>query len=176
MSKSTALFLIITIFNLKRLKTTIIGYHTSFLGNKYNIPITIVLPLNYPYSPPIVTVNPTASMRYAPNHPNVDSNGNVRHEYLSDWKVFWLLTIYSYVTVHNIVYLFLSSFSRTVTSRLLYRSSDSCFLRGLLYMPFHRAHHSRHLRLSHTHFYHKMLLSLVCLLLFVSFKCFFMFR
>ena len=26
-------------------------------------------------------------MSIAPNHPNVDTNGNVRHEYLNDWKV-----------------------------------------------------------------------------------------
>ena len=134
----------------------------SFSGNNYNIPLTIVLPSNYPSSPPMLTVKPTANMSIAPNHPNLDPNGNVRHEYLTDWKVALpinnLLHMFLHITQHKMLS-FLFSFSRAATSRLSCRSFDSCSLRRLLYTPIDNR---LHLRLSHTHSRPRAVLSRVC--------------
>jgi ubiquitin-protein ligase len=52
----------------------------------YNIPIEVVIPDQYPDSPPIVYVRPTPTMEIKPNHSVIDSNGNVnRLPYLSRW-------------------------------------------------------------------------------------------
>lgn len=56
-------------------------------GNNYNIPLMIVLPFDYPSSPPILTVNPASNMQIAQNHPHVEPSGRVRHEYLTNWRV-----------------------------------------------------------------------------------------
>jgi len=53
---------------------------------KYNIPIRIWIPVEYPYRPPMVYVTPAAGMAITPNHPHVDSGGCVYLPYLNSWN------------------------------------------------------------------------------------------
>ena len=55
-------------------------------GQVYNIPITIWLSPNHPYTIPRVHVVPTEDMNIKPSQV-VDSNGVVSLPYLTDWKV-----------------------------------------------------------------------------------------
>jgi len=53
---------------------------------KYNIPIRLWIPVQYPYRPPIVFVTPTAGMSVTPGHPHVAANGCVYLPYLNSWN------------------------------------------------------------------------------------------
>ena len=58
----------------------------EYQGRKYNIPVEIFLPLEYPMGPPLAFVRPNSSMEVKPGHPVVDSNGSVcRLPYLCAW-------------------------------------------------------------------------------------------
>jgi len=48
-------------------------------GNRYYIPVRIVLPYNFPEVPPIIHVVPAGNMVVARNHPNVSMNGKVKN-------------------------------------------------------------------------------------------------
>ena len=70
-------------FSLVTLKGTV---QITYNHANYNIPIEVVIPDQYPDSPPIVYVRPTPTMEIKPNHSVIDSNGNVnRLLYLSRW-------------------------------------------------------------------------------------------
>lgn len=53
---------------------------------KYNIPVSIWLPENYPNSPPIVYVKPALDMVIKTHHPFVDASGVVSSTYLQNWS------------------------------------------------------------------------------------------
>jgi len=53
---------------------------------KYNIPIRIWIPVQYPYRPPMVYVTPATGMAITPNHPHVDAAGIVYLPYLNSWN------------------------------------------------------------------------------------------
>ena len=57
----------------------------NYKGNTYNIPVAIYIPNDYPYSPPICYVKPTADMMIKQGR-HVDASGKVYLPYLSDWK------------------------------------------------------------------------------------------
>ena len=57
----------------------------SYKGSMYNIPVAIYIPNDYPYSPPICYVKPTADMMIKQGR-HVDASGRVYLPYLSDWK------------------------------------------------------------------------------------------
>jgi len=70
-------------FSLVILKGTV---QITYNHANYNIPIEVVIPDQYPDSPPIVYVRPTPTMEIKPNHSVIDSNGNVnRLPFLSRW-------------------------------------------------------------------------------------------
>ena len=96
----------------------------------------------------MLKVKPTANMSITPNHPNVDPNGNVRHEYLTDWKVALPINNILHVSAYNTAQMlsFLFFFSRAATSRLSCRFYNLRSLRRLLYTPIDNR---LHLRLSH---------------------------
>eukprot|EP00117_Sycon_ciliatum_P038113 scpid60601/ scgid28383/ Tumor susceptibility gene 101 protein; ESCRT-I complex subunit TSG101 len=56
-----------------------------FKGTKYNIPIIIWIPDQFPAKPPLCLVQPTATMIVRPGR-HVDANGTVYLPYLEDWK------------------------------------------------------------------------------------------
>ena len=67
-------------------------------GTKYNIPIIIWIPDQFPAKPPLCLVQPTATMIVRPGR-HVDANGTVYLPYLEDWKrvstnVFFSLELY----------------------------------------------------------------------------------
>jgi len=53
---------------------------------KYNIPIRIWIPIQYPYRPPMVYVTPAPGMAITPGHPHVDANGVVYLPYINTWN------------------------------------------------------------------------------------------
>jgi len=53
---------------------------------KYNIPIRIWIPVQYPYRPPMVYVTPATGMAITPGHPHVDAAGVVYMPYLNTWN------------------------------------------------------------------------------------------
>jgi len=57
----------------------------TYKGTVYNIPVAIFIPVDYPYSPPICYVKPTADMMIKTGR-HVDASGRVYLPYLSDWK------------------------------------------------------------------------------------------
>ena len=57
-----------------------------YQGSKYNIPIEMFVPSNYPISPPQVFVRPTPNMMVLQGHPYVDSNGFVMVPYMRGWN------------------------------------------------------------------------------------------
>ena len=63
-----------------------IDWFSILQGAKYNIPVSIWLPENYPSSPPIVYVNPASDMVIKTNHPFVDASGVVSSTYLRNWS------------------------------------------------------------------------------------------
>lgn len=56
----------------------------SYRGNTYNIPVSIWILKNFPYSAPICWVNPTKDM-FIRISQHVDKDGRVFLPYLSDW-------------------------------------------------------------------------------------------
>ncbi|KAK9680817.1 suppressor protein stp22 of temperature-sensitive alpha-factor receptor and arginine permease [Basidiobolus ranarum] len=56
----------------------------SFRSSTYHIPVAIWLPANYPSSPPISFVTPTAQMLVRPSK-FVDVSGKIYHPYLAYW-------------------------------------------------------------------------------------------
>lgn len=56
----------------------------SFRGVVYRFPVTIWVPLAYPWTPPIVYVTPTAEMVVRPGQ-HVSADGRVYHHYLARW-------------------------------------------------------------------------------------------
>lgn len=57
----------------------------SFKGARYNIPVTIEMPENYPYQPPLCKVAPTPTMVLVPNQRYVDASGVIFGEVISRW-------------------------------------------------------------------------------------------
>ena len=57
-----------------------------YKGCRYNIPLTVFLPRNFPDHPPIVRVQPTQDMHINPRSQNVDVNGKVSHPILHNWQ------------------------------------------------------------------------------------------
>lgn len=57
-----------------------------FRGAKYNIPVSIYLPVTYPHSSPTCYVTPTPDMRVKANHLHVDLHGMVYLPYLNQWN------------------------------------------------------------------------------------------
>jgi len=57
-----------------------------YSGAQYNIPISIWIVEDYPFSPPTCYVTPTADMIIKPKHKHVDSNGLCYLPYLSSWN------------------------------------------------------------------------------------------
>eukprot|EP00735_Rhodelphis_limneticus_P001065 TRINITY_DN11615_c0_g1::TRINITY_DN11615_c0_g1_i1::g.22077::m.22077 TRINITY_DN11615_c0_g1::TRINITY_DN11615_c0_g1_i1::g.22077 ORF type:complete len:425 (+),score=19.30,sp/Q99816/TS101_HUMAN/31.34/2e-52,UEV/PF05743.8/5.7e-35,Vps23_core/PF09454.5/4e-21,UQ_con/PF00179.21/0.0008,UQ_con/PF00179.21/1.5e+04,HrpB7/PF09486.5/0.072,GCN5L1/PF06320.8/1.4 TRINITY_DN11615_c0_g1_i1:67-1341(+) len=55
-------------------------------AHQYNIPLVIWIHQNYPHSPPMVYVTPTANMMIQQHHRHVDMTGFVYHPYLSSWN------------------------------------------------------------------------------------------
>jgi len=53
---------------------------------RYNIPIRIWIPTQYPYRPPMAYVTPTPGMSVTPNHPHVNASGVVFLPYLQTWN------------------------------------------------------------------------------------------
>jgi len=53
---------------------------------KYNIPVRIWIPVQYPYLPPLVYVTPAPGMSITPNHPNVSPGGVVTLPYIQTWN------------------------------------------------------------------------------------------
>ena len=58
-----------------------------FQGSKYNIPLDIFLPPNYPVRPPICFLRPTESMMIKENHKHVGRDGMVYLPYLHSWRM-----------------------------------------------------------------------------------------
>lgn len=58
-----------------------------FRGNKYNIPMDIFLPPNFPIRPPVCFVRPTENMLIKENHRHVGRDGMVYMPYLHDWRI-----------------------------------------------------------------------------------------
>lgn len=61
-------------------------------GAKYNIPVRLWLPETFPYSAPLVFVEPTQDMMIMNSHPFVNANGAVATDYLRQWGrrfAFW---------------------------------------------------------------------------------------
>jgi len=56
-----------------------------FLGVRYNTPVNIFIPAEYPSKPPIVFVRPNANMTLKADHPNVNRNGECMHKYFQNW-------------------------------------------------------------------------------------------
>lgn len=54
-------------------------------GHKYNIPVAVWLPEQYPTQPPQLFVEPTADMMISPGHSFVDASGGVRSSYIVSW-------------------------------------------------------------------------------------------
>ncbi|RMZ52781.1 hypothetical protein APUTEX25_000900 [Auxenochlorella protothecoides] len=52
---------------------------------KYNIPVAVWLPEQFPLAPPIVYVVPTPDMMIKPGHSVVDPSGSVASLYLENW-------------------------------------------------------------------------------------------
>jgi hypothetical protein len=55
-------------------------------GSQYNIPMTFWVTKDYPLTPPLVYVTPTATMQVARNHDYVAPDGTVFLPYLSQWN------------------------------------------------------------------------------------------
>jgi len=53
---------------------------------RYNIPVRLWIPVQYPYRPPMVYVTPTPGMSITPNHPHVNASGVVFLPYLQTWN------------------------------------------------------------------------------------------
>ena len=60
-------------------------YMLGLQGAKYNIPVRLWLPEKFPYSGPLVFVEPTPEMMIMQNHPFVNANGAVSTDYLRQW-------------------------------------------------------------------------------------------
>ena len=58
----------------------------TYMGNNYNIPVTIYFDPPYPNQPPRVFVTPTSDMVIKPNHRSVDMNGRVYLPQLTNWS------------------------------------------------------------------------------------------
>ena len=58
----------------------------TYMGNNYNIPVTMYFDPPYPNQPPRVFVTPTADMVIKPNHRSVDMNGRVYLPQLTNWS------------------------------------------------------------------------------------------
>jgi ESCRT-I complex subunit TSG101 len=56
-----------------------------FRSNQYNIPLEIFLMKDYPRTPPIAFVRPTATMEVRQKHRHVDSSGQCYTSYLHHW-------------------------------------------------------------------------------------------
>jgi len=52
---------------------------------RYNIPVRMWIPVEYPYRPPMCYVTPATGMAITPNHPNVSPSGVVTLPYLQSW-------------------------------------------------------------------------------------------
>ena len=65
--------------------------HIVRVGVRYNIPVTIWLRPNHPYSGPLVYVSPTGDMGIQQSH-FVDSSGLIYLPYLAEWKEVSLFT------------------------------------------------------------------------------------
>lgn len=57
-----------------------------YRGTRYNIPVVMWLPENYPRQSPFVYVTPTHDMIIKPNHSFVDPTGLVRSIYINNWQ------------------------------------------------------------------------------------------
>jgi ESCRT-I complex subunit TSG101 len=57
----------------------------QFKSKTYNIPLAVWVPYNYPLSPPITYVTPTATMLVRPSV-NVDVSGRCAGDYLAGWE------------------------------------------------------------------------------------------
>lgn len=57
----------------------------NYKGKTYNIPIKLWLMDTHPYNPPLVYVNPTATMQIKPGR-HVDTTGRIYLPYLHEWK------------------------------------------------------------------------------------------
>jgi len=55
-------------------------------GTRYNIPVRMWIPVEYPYRPPMVYVTPTPGMSITPNHPQVNASGVVFLPYMQTWN------------------------------------------------------------------------------------------
>jgi len=58
----------------------------TYRGVKYNIPVEIFLPPNYPTYPPICYVRPSVGMMLKENHKHVGPDGKIYMPYLHNWK------------------------------------------------------------------------------------------
>jgi len=58
----------------------------SIRGTRYNIPVRIWIPVEYPYRPPMAYVTPAAGMSITPNHPHVNASGVVFLPYMQTWN------------------------------------------------------------------------------------------
>ena len=73
-----------------------------FRGTRYNLPVEIILPPQYPYSPPRVFVRPTPDMMIKDRHRHVDANGVVFLPVLNEWGAH--KTLYDVVEVVSNVF------------------------------------------------------------------------
>ena len=55
-------------------------------GARFNIPMNVWMPENYPASPPMCFVSPTADMVIKDRHQHVDMEGKCYHPMLSGWS------------------------------------------------------------------------------------------
>ncbi|CAF1170785.1 unnamed protein product [Didymodactylos carnosus] len=62
--------------------------------NRYNIPVELWIPQNYPYPAPMCYVKPTPNMHIAVNT-HVDQNGAIHIPYLENWNQFQLFLVYT---------------------------------------------------------------------------------
>eukprot|EP01025_Chloroclados_australasicus_P039643 TRINITY_DN41141_c0_g1_i1.p1 TRINITY_DN41141_c0_g1~~TRINITY_DN41141_c0_g1_i1.p1 ORF type:complete len:458 (-),score=44.32 TRINITY_DN41141_c0_g1_i1:461-1834(-) len=72
-----------TTFQLIKIKGTLPMYYMS---KKFNIPIEMYLPVNYPVAAPIVYVVPTSDMVIKQGHSVVDANGLVNTQFMRNWS------------------------------------------------------------------------------------------
>ena len=56
-----------------------------YRSNCYHIPVSLFIPEEYPFRPPVAYVTPTRDMRIKERHPHVDSAGVVYLPYLHQW-------------------------------------------------------------------------------------------
>lgn len=67
--------------------TQLVGVLPVFIKRvKYNIPVKLVYPLQYPNDPPIFTVEPTQTMILNLNNKNVSQDGKFKLNVLKKWK------------------------------------------------------------------------------------------